>query len=34
VKFEMPRQPEAHFRKVFGELVDEIAAGFRTLNEQ
>jgi len=34
MKFEMPRQPEAHFRKVFGELVDEIATAFRTLNEQ
>jgi len=34
MKFEMPRQPETHFRKVFAELVDEIAAGFRTLTEQ
>merc|ERR1719191_2470971 len=34
MKFELPRQSEAHFRKVFGELVDEINAAFRTLNEE
>merc|ERR1712086_727828 len=34
MKFEMPRQSEAHFKKVFGELVDEISAAFRTLSEE
>jgi len=34
MKFEMPRQSEAHFKKVFGELVDEILTAFRTLSEE
>jgi len=34
MKFEMPRQSETHFKKVFGELADEIAAAFRTLSEE
>jgi len=34
MKFEMPRQSEAHFKKVFGELTDEIHASFRTLAEE
>jgi V-type H+-transporting ATPase subunit A len=34
MKFEMPRQPEQHFRKVFGELSDEIHQQFRTLSEE
>merc|ERR1711972_1149612 len=34
MKFEMPRQPEEHFKKVFGELNDEIAAAFRNLAEE
>merc|ERR1712072_911712 len=28
MKFELPRQPESHFRSVFGALVDEITAAF------
>jgi len=34
MKFELPRQPESHFRSVFGALVDEISAAFRQLNEE
>merc|ERR1711904_524984 len=34
MKFEMPRQPEAHYKKVFGDLVDEITSGFRQLTEE
>lgn len=34
MKFEMPRQPDAHFKVVFQEkLVDEITAGFRNLTD-
>ena len=32
-KFEMPRQPDSHFKKVYGELVDELNAGFRVMGE-
>eukprot|EP00746_Dinoflagellata_sp_MGD_P158073 gnl/MRDRNA2_/MRDRNA2_86380_c0_seq1.p1 gnl/MRDRNA2_/MRDRNA2_86380_c0~~gnl/MRDRNA2_/MRDRNA2_86380_c0_seq1.p1 ORF type:complete len:601 (+),score=143.44 gnl/MRDRNA2_/MRDRNA2_86380_c0_seq1:84-1886(+) len=34
MKFELPRQSEAYFKKVFGELCDEINTAFRTLTEQ
>merc|ERR1719240_2008964 len=34
MKFELPRQSEAQYKKVFGELVDEIHTAFRTLTEQ
>merc|ERR1719456_1693972 len=34
MKFEMPRQPDAHFKKVFGALVDEISGNFRNLTDQ
>merc|ERR1712032_637100 len=34
MKFEMPRQSEEHFKKVFGDLNDEIAAAFRNLAEE
>merc|ERR1711963_99875 len=30
MKFEMPRQPEEHYRKVFTNLHDEVVAAFRT----
>merc|ERR1712146_184659 len=35
MKFEMPRQPEEHFKKVFNNaLYDEVNAAFRTLAEE
>jgi V-type H+-transporting ATPase subunit A len=34
MKFELPRQSDAHFKKVFGELCEEIISAFRTLTEQ
>merc|ERR1711865_483953 len=34
MKFEMPRQSEAHFKATFGALVDEIHAAFRVLAEE
>merc|ERR1719335_1500234 len=34
MKFEMPRQSEIHFKKVFGDLSEEILAAFRTLAEE
>merc|ERR1719247_2709273 len=34
MKFEMPRQSEAHYKKVFGDLSDEIVSAFRTLTEE
>jgi V-type H+-transporting ATPase subunit A len=33
MKFELPRQPEEHFKKVFCALYDEVVAAFRTLAE-
>jgi len=34
MKFEMPRQSDAHFKKVFGDLSDEVVSAFRTLAEE
>merc|ERR1711865_628695 len=34
MKFELPRQSEAHFKTTFGALVDEITVAFRTLSEE
>merc|ERR1739848_413397 len=34
MKFEMPRQPEEHYRNVFCALHDEIQVAFRTLAEE
>merc|ERR1719345_32847 len=34
MKFELPRQSEAHFKATFGALVDEINAAFRQLSEE
>ena len=35
MKFEMPRQPEEHFRKVLNvALYEEVIAAFRTLAEE
>merc|ERR1719160_2291736 len=34
MKFELPRQPEAKFKEVFGKLNDEVNAAFRTLAEE
>jgi len=34
MKFELPRQSEAHFKATFGALVDEIHAAFRVLAEE
>jgi V-type H+-transporting ATPase subunit A len=34
MKFELPRQSEAHFKTTFGALCDEISAAFRQLNEE
>merc|ERR1712118_166334 len=34
MKFELPRQSEAHFKDTYGKLVDEIASAFRQLNEE
>merc|ERR1712139_584396 len=33
MKFEMPRQPDAHFDKVFSALCDEITTAFRNLTD-
>merc|ERR1719373_1320214 len=33
MKFEMPRQPEEHYKKTFVALYDEVLAAFRTLGE-
>lgn len=33
MKFEMPRQPDEHFKKVYGVLVDEITTAFRNLTD-
>jgi hypothetical protein len=33
MKFELPRQPDAHFKTTYGKLCEEIAAGFRNLGE-
>merc|ERR1712023_589891 len=33
MKFEMPRQPDEHFKKVHGVLVDEITTAFRNLTD-
>jgi len=33
MKFEMPRQPDEHFKKVYGVLVDEISTAFRNLTD-
>merc|ERR1711862_1046172 len=34
MKFELPRQPEARFKEVFGKLNDEVTAAFRALAEE
>jgi len=34
MKFELPRQPEDHYKKVFAVLYEEIMAGFRNLAEE
>jgi len=34
MKFELPRQPDEHFKKVFGKVVTELDTGFRLLSEQ
>merc|ERR1711869_134861 len=34
MKFEMPRQSDAHFKKVFVDLSDEVVSAFRTLAEE
>jgi len=34
MKFELPRQPEARFKEVFGKLNDEVNAAFRSLAEE
>merc|ERR1712032_195215 len=34
MKFELPRQSEEHFKKVYGEMNDEIMAAFRNLAEE
>jgi len=34
MKFELPRQPDEHFKNVYGKLVAELDAGFRLLSEQ
>merc|ERR1712107_804396 len=34
MKFEMPRQPEAHYKKTFLALYDEVVAAFRALAEE
>jgi len=34
MKFEMPRQPDEHFAKTYGDLYEEIMAAFRTLAEE
>merc|ERR1719389_986286 len=33
MKFEMPRQPDAHYQFVFGQLFDQLVAAFRALSE-
>jgi len=33
MKFELPRQSEEHFKKVFGALNDEVQAAFRNMSE-
>merc|ERR1719321_1692434 len=34
MKFELPRNTEAHYKAIFAALVDEISSAFRALNEE
>merc|ERR1712134_81064 len=34
MKFEMPRQTDAYYKQVFGQLADEVVSAFRTLAEE
>ncbi len=34
MKFEMPRQPEEHYKKVFLGLCDEAMTSFRNLSDE
>merc|ERR1711924_280255 len=33
MKFELPRQPTSHFKNVYGQLIEELNNGFRSLGD-